>query len=91
MTHPIEDVSDSLSAGELDLPGPAARVIGPVGADVPFARNGSNVHILALDTGLYRVIGANRKTTFAVNAPPLLPSQRIEPTRCGSSRPFKRK
>ena len=62
MTHPIEDVSDSLSAGELDLPGPAARVIGPDGADVPFARNGGSVHILALDTGLYRVVGANRTT-----------------------------
>jgi hypothetical protein len=80
MTHPIEDVSDSLSAGELDLPGPAARVVGPNGADVPFARNGANVHILALDTGLYRVTGANRTMTYAVNAPPLLPSQRLDPT-----------
>lgn len=79
MTHPIEDVSDSLSAGELDLPGPAARVIGPDGADVPFARNGGSVHIVALDTGLYRVVGANRTTAFAVNAPPLVPSQRLEP------------
>jgi len=80
LTHPIEDVSGSLSAGELDLPGPAARVLAPSGAEVPFARNGSNLHILALDAGLYRVIGANRTTTFAVNAPALLPSQRIEAT-----------
>lgn len=79
MTHPIEDVSDSLSAGELDLPGPAVRVIGPNGADVPFARNGSNVHIVALDTGLYRLIGANRNSTFAVNTPSVLPSERIVP------------
>ncbi len=62
MTHPIEDVSDSLSAGELDLPGPAVRVIGPGGAEVPFGRNGSNLHIIALDTGLYRVIGPNRNS-----------------------------
>jgi Ca-activated chloride channel homolog len=80
MTHPIEDVSDSLAAGELDLPGPAARVIGPGGAEVPFARNASNLHLIALDTGLYRVIGANRNSTFAVNTPALLSSQRMEPT-----------
>ena len=79
MTHPIEDVSDSLSAGELDLPGPAAKVIGPNGAEVPFARNGSDLHILALDAGIYRVVGTNRNSTFAVNAPALLPSQRLEP------------
>ena len=80
LTHPIEDVSGSLSAGELDLPGPAARVLSPSNAEVPFARNGLNLHILALDTGLYKVIGANRTTTYAVNAPPLLPSQRMEVT-----------
>jgi hypothetical protein len=80
MTHPIEDVSDSLFAGELDLPGPATKVVGPNGSEVPFARNGSDLHILALDTGIYRVMGANRNSTFAVNAPALLPSQRLEPT-----------
>jgi Ca-activated chloride channel family protein len=80
MTHPIEDASDSLSAGELDLPGPATRVVGPTGAEVPFARNGTNVHIVAMDTGLYRVIAGNRTMTYAVNTPPLLPLQRIEPS-----------
>jgi aerotolerance regulator-like protein len=80
LTRPIEDASDSLSAGELDLPGPATRVISPFGYDVPFAREGSNLHLLALDTGLYRVVGTNRTATFAVNTPPLLSSQRIEPT-----------
>ena len=80
LTHPIEDVSDSLSAGELDLPGSATGIISPSGADVPFARTGSGLHLLALDAGLYRVIGPNRSTTFAVNAPPLLPSGRIQPT-----------
>ena len=80
MTHPIEDVSDSLSAGELDLPGPATRVTGPNGAEVPFARNGSNLHLIALDAGLYHVIATNRNAAYAVNAPALLPSQRMEPT-----------
>jgi Ca-activated chloride channel family protein len=80
LTHPIEDISNSLSAGELGLPGSATRIVSPSGADVPFAQNGSGVHLLALDAGLYRVIGANRSTTFAVNAPPLLPSRRITPT-----------
>lgn len=78
LTHPIEDAVDSLSAGEVDLPGPAARVLSPSGAEVPFARNGTNLHLLASDTGLYRVIGANRTATFAMNTPPLLPSQRLE-------------
>lgn len=78
LTHPVEDVSGSLSAGELDLPGPAARVVSPSGVDLPFARNGSNLHLLALETGLYRVIGANRSATYAVNAPELLPSQRMD-------------
>jgi Ca-activated chloride channel homolog len=80
LTHPIEDVSDSLSAGELDLPGSATRIVSPSGADVPFARNGSSLHLLALDVGLYRVLGPDRSTTFAVNAPPLPPAQRITPT-----------
>jgi Aerotolerance regulator N-terminal len=80
LTHPIEDVSESLAAGELDLPGPATRILSPSGGDVSFARNGSSLHLLALDTGLYRVIGPNRSSTVAVNAPPLLPSQRIIPT-----------
>jgi len=80
LTHPIEDISNSISAGELDLPGSATRIISPSGADVPFARNGASVHLLALDAGLYRVIAPNRTATFAVNAPPLLPSQRITPT-----------
>jgi len=85
LTHPIEDVSDSLSAGELDLPGSATRIISPSGANVPFARNGSSLHLLALDAGLYRAIGPNLSTTFAVNAPPLLPSQRITPTAAESA------
>jgi hypothetical protein len=80
LTHPVEDVSDSLSAGELDLAGPATRVVSPAGTDLPFARNGSSVHLLALETGLYRIIGPNRSATYAVNAPALLPSQRMNLT-----------
>jgi len=80
LAHPVEDVSDSLAAGELDLPGPATRIVSPAGRDLPFARNGSNVHLLALDTGLYHVTGPNYSATYAVNAPVLLPSQRITAT-----------
>jgi hypothetical protein len=77
LAHPVEDVSDSLAAGELDLPGPATRIVSPTGRDLPFARNGSNVHLLALDTGLYHLSGPNYAATYAVNAPVLLPSRRI--------------
>ena len=80
LAHPVEDVSDSLAAGELDLPGPATRIVSPTGRDLPFARNGSNVHLLALDTGLYHVTGLNYAATYAVNAPVLLPSRRFAAT-----------
>jgi hypothetical protein len=80
MTHTIEDVSGSLAAGELELPGPATRIIAPSGKDVFFARSGSDVHFLALETGLYRLIGPDRETSLAVSTPPLLPSERLTPT-----------
>jgi Aerotolerance regulator N-terminal len=80
LTHPVDDAVDSLSAGELDLPGPAIRIAGPSGRDVPFARNGSNAHFLALDTGAYHVFGPSGATTFEVNAPARLPSLRLRPT-----------
>ena len=79
LAHPVEDNVDSLSTGELDLPGPATRIIGPSGRDIPFARNALGVHLLALDTGAYRVVGVNGATTVEVNAPPFLPSLRIKP------------
>ena len=79
MTYPIEDVSDSLAAGELDVPGPATRIVAPSGKDVPFARKGTDVHLLALETGMYRVLGPDREASIAVSAPPLLPSQRLTP------------
>ena len=80
MTHSVDESADSLSTGELDLPGPATRIIAPSGKDVPFARKGQDVHLLATEPGLYRVIapgGApNGETSVAVNTP-LLPAQRM--------------
>jgi len=35
----VDESADSLSTGELDLPGPAARIIAPSGKEVSFARN----------------------------------------------------
>jgi len=87
MTHSVDESADSLSTGELDLPGPAARIIAPSGKEVSFARNGPNVHLLATETGMYRIISPGgapngapgSETTVAVNTP-LLPAQRMTPT-----------
>jgi Ca-activated chloride channel homolog len=83
MTHSVDESADSLSTGELDLPGPAARIVSPSGKEVPFARNGQNVHFLATETGMYRVVAPNgapgNETTVAVNTP-LLPAQHMTPT-----------
>ena len=79
MTHSVDEVADSLSTGELDLPGPVTRIVAPSGTDVPFARNGAEVHLLALETGMYRMIGPNGETSIAVNTP-LLPTNRLTVT-----------
>jgi Ca-activated chloride channel family protein len=79
MTHPVVDEVEAFAVGELDLPGPASRIVSPSGQDVPFARKGSDLHLLARETGLYRVFGANGEESVAVNAP-VLPSQRWVPT-----------
>ena len=80
MTHSVDESAESLSTGELDLPGPAARIISPSGRDVPFARKGQDVHLLATETGMYRVVPPNGspsgETSVAVNAP-LLPALRM--------------
>ncbi len=80
MTHSVDESAESLSTGELDLPGPAARIISPSGRDVPFARKGQDVHLLATETGMYRVVPPNGstsgETSVAVNTP-LLPAQRM--------------
>ena len=46
---------------------------------MPFARSGANVHLLATETGLYRLIVPGGETSIAVNTP-LLPLQRMDLT-----------
>jgi Ca-activated chloride channel homolog len=79
MTHSVDEVADSFSAGEIDLPGPVAKIVTPSGKEVPFARQGADVHLLALETGMYRIAAPSGETSIAVN-PPALPSQRVQPT-----------
>jgi hypothetical protein len=79
MTHSVDEVADSLSTGEIDLPGPATRIIAPSGKEVPFARKGADVHLLASETGMYRIVAPGGETSMAVN-PPALPAQRVQLT-----------
>jgi aerotolerance regulator-like protein/VWA domain-containing protein len=79
MTHSVDDIADSFSAGEIDLPGPATKIIAPSGREVPFARKGADVHLLALETGMYRIAAPGGETSVAVN-PPALPAQRLQPS-----------
>jgi hypothetical protein len=79
MTRSVDEAAASYSTGELDLPGPVTRIVGPSGKDVPFARKGDDVHLLALQTGIYRVEAPGGETSIAVNTP-LLPSQRMTAT-----------
>ena len=79
MTESVADSADSFSVGELDLPGPVARIVSPSGKEVPFARKGADFHWIATETGRYRIQGPNGETDIAVNTP-LLPSQRLKPT-----------
>jgi hypothetical protein len=76
MTHSVDEVADSLSTGEIDLPGPATKIIAPSGKEVPFARKGASVHLLASETGMYRISGPGGESSVAVN-PPALPAQRV--------------
>ena len=46
---------------------------------MPFARKGADVHLVAMETGIYRVIKPSGETAIAVNTP-LLPSQRLKVT-----------
>ena len=79
MTHSVDEVADSLSTGEIDLPGPATKIIAPSGGEVPFARKGADIHLFASETGMYRVIAPGGETSVAVN-PPALPAQRVQLT-----------
>jgi hypothetical protein len=74
MTHSVVEETQSHSVGELDLPGTATRIVAPSGEAVPFANSGSEVHLLAAEPGLYRVLGPGGEASVAVNIP-LLPSQ----------------
>jgi hypothetical protein len=79
MTHSVDEVADSLSTGEIDLPGPATKIVAPSGKEVPFARKGADIHLLALETGMYRIVAPGGETSVAVN-PPALPAQRLQLT-----------
>ena len=79
MTYSVDEVADSFSTGEIDLPGPATKIIAPSGREVPFARKGADVHLLALETGMYRIVAPGGETSIAVN-PPALPAQRVQLT-----------
>ena len=79
MTHSVDDVADSFSTGEIDLPGPAAKIVAPSGKEVPFARKAADIHFLALETGMYRILSPGGEINVAVN-PPALPAQRVQPT-----------
>jgi hypothetical protein len=46
---------------------------------VPFARKGANLHLLALETGTYRIVGPNSESRIAIN-PPALPALRVQLT-----------
>lgn len=79
MTHSVDEAADSFSTGEVDIPGPATKIIAPSGKEIPFARKGANLHLLAMETGNYRVIGPGGESSIAVN-PPALPAQRVQLT-----------
>ena len=79
MTHSVDDVADSYSTGEIDFPGPASKITAPSGKEVPFARKDADIHFLALETGMYRIVSPGGETNITVNAP-ALPAQRVQPT-----------
>ena len=79
MTHSVDEVADSLSAGALDLPGPATKIISPSGREAPFARKGADIHFLAQETGVYRIANSGAEISVAVNSP-VLPGRQMELT-----------
>jgi Ca-activated chloride channel homolog len=84
MTHSVDEVANSLSTGEIDLPGPATKILAPSGKEIPFARKGADVHLFASETGIYRIVAAGGETSVAINAPPL-PSERLQLTAAESA------
>jgi Ca-activated chloride channel family protein len=79
MTHSVDEVADSLSTGEVDLPGPATKIVAPSGKEVAFARKGADVHLFASESGIYRITAPGGETTLAIN-PPALPAERAQLT-----------
>jgi Ca-activated chloride channel family protein len=79
MTHSVDEAATSLSTGEIDLPGPATKILAPSGREVPFARKGADIHWLAMEAGTYRIVAPSSETSIAVN-PPALPSERVQLT-----------
>ena len=79
MTHSVDEAADSLSTGEVDQPGPATKILAPSGREIPFARQGAEVHWLATETGMYKLAGPGGETSVPVN-PPALPEQRVQLT-----------
>jgi hypothetical protein len=79
MTRSVDEVADSHSTGEIDLPGPVNKIISPSGKELPFARKGADVHWLAMETGMYKIVSPIGETNLAVN-PPALPTERVQPT-----------
>ena len=79
MTHSVQDAAESVDAGQVDLPGPATRVIAPSNRAVLFARKGQDLHLLALQAGVYRVIAEDGERLIPVNTP-AMPAQVWMPT-----------
>jgi hypothetical protein len=79
MTHSVDDVSDSRSTGEIDLPAAATKIVAPSGKEISFARSGGDVHFLAQETGIYKIASSGGETSVAVNLPPL-PTDRVQVT-----------
>jgi Ca-activated chloride channel family protein len=79
MTDSVDEVANSFATGEIDLPGPATRIVSPSGIDMTFAREGGDIHLLAPETGMYTVISPGREKKIAVN-PPALPTERLRET-----------
>jgi hypothetical protein len=79
LTHSVDELPNSVAIGEVDLPGPIARIFAPSGKEVPFALSGDDAHWTARETGFYRVITPGGEATVAVNIPQL-PTHRLDVT-----------
>ncbi|MGH9647722.1 MAG: hypothetical protein ACRD4E_13005, partial [Bryobacteraceae bacterium] len=79
MTQSVKETVDSLSTGELNIPGPVTRIVSPTGREVTFARQGGEAHMLAMETGIYRATSPGGESNFAVNTP-LLPAREMNVT-----------